>query len=312
MKQQEIRRVLLAVDGSDQAEKAIRYAGRFFPPSHTEVVLFHVAAEAPEPFLDLGGDRGSAEPTLPVDDWSRQVKKQIDEFMEKGREDLVRAGFAKDRVRLKVRRRTIGIARDILGEAEQGYDAVLIGRSGVSGIPGVVVGSVAHKVVSTLHRIPIGVVGGSPDPGKLLIGFDGSQGSLRGVDFICSMLPGKDLVIMLCLLVRSLGIHMRREILFTAEQETSWLRSVSSRLEPTFPEAESRLIGAGFQPDHVYVRILEHVKSRAEQLKQLADEGEYGSIVVGRRGHSVVEEFTMGRVTRKILHLAERMTVWTV
>jgi nucleotide-binding universal stress UspA family protein len=309
---QKISRVLVAVDGSDQAVNAIRYTGLFFPPSHTEVVLFHVVSEAPEPLLDLGRDRESAEPTLRVNVWSRQVEKQIEEFMERGREELVRAGFAKDGVRIKAQRRKIGVARDILREAEQGYDAVLVGRSGVSDIPGVVVGSVAHKVVSKLNRIPVGVVGGSPDPRKLLIGFDGSQGALRGVDFVCSMLPGKDRVIMLCLLVRSLGIHMRREIFFTAEQETEWLRSVGSRLEPTFPEAEGRLVDAGFHPDHVYIRILENVKSRAETLKRLADEGEYGSIVVGRRGHSAVEEFAMGRVTRKILHLADRMTVWVV
>jgi nucleotide-binding universal stress UspA family protein len=309
---QEMSRVLLAVDGSDQAVNLIRYAGLFFPPSHTEVVLFHVVSEAPEPFLDLGRDRESAEPTLRVNDWSRQVERQIDEFMERGREELVRAGFARDGVRLKAQRRRIGIARDILREAEQGYDVVLVGRSGVSDIPGVVVGSVAHKVVSKLHGVPLGVVGGSPDPRKLLIGFDGSEGSLRAVDFVCSALPGRDRVIMLCLLVRSLGIHMRQEIFFTAEQETEWLRSVGSRLEPTFPEAESRLIDAGFHPDHVYIRILENVKSRAETLKRLADEGGYGSVVVGRRGHSTIEEFTMGRVTRKILHLADRMTVWVV
>jgi len=308
----DIKRILLAVDGSNQAMDVVRYISAFFPPTHTEVVLFHVAAEVPESFLDLGRNRDFGAYMLPVNAWSRQVKKDIGEFMEKGRNVLIHTGFPKERIALKVQRRKIGIARDILKEAEQGYEAVVVGRSGVSNLKDVVVGSVAHKLVSKIHATPIAVVGGNPEPQKVLIGFDGSEGSMKGVDFVCSMLPGKERVITLCLLVRSLGIHSKSELLFSVEQENAWLRAMSSHIEPSFPEAESRLIDAGFHPDHVYIRILENIRSRAEGIKKTAETGGFGTIVVGRRGLSVVKEFTMGRVSRKVLHMAGKMAVWIV
>ncbi len=306
------QKVLVAVDGSSQALDAVRYVAGFFPPMHTDIVLFHVAPEVPEAFLDLAGIPDDEAEMLPVDAWARRAKEDMGEFMERGREVLIRSGFPKKRAHGKIRARRIGIARDILQEAEQGYAAVVVGRSGMSDLKDVVVGSVAHKLVSRLHAVPIAVVGGDPEPQKVLICFDGSEGSMKGVDFVCSMLPGKEHVITLCLLVRSLGIHGGPELIFSVDHETAWLRSVSSRLEPAFPEAESRIIDAGFHPDHVFIRILENVRSRAESIRSVADTGGFGTIVVGRRGRSVVSEFTMGRVCRKVLHMANRQAVWVV
>ena len=309
---EETKRVLVAVDGSDQAMSTIGYVGSFFPPAHTHVVLFHVAGGVPESFLDLGKGPDFRANTLPVDAWARDVQKAMEAFMERGKEVLLRAGFPADRVVPKIQRRKVGIARDVLREAAQAYDAVVVGRSGVSDLKDVVVGSVAHKLVSRVNSIPVGVVGGTPETQKVLIGFDGSEGSMRAVDFVCSMLAGKDRVILLCLLVRSLGIHAGSDLVFSLQHESAWLRSISRQIEPSFPEAEARLIDAGFHPDHVYIRILENVRSRAESLTRAAKEDGFGTLVVGRRGLSVVKEFTMGRVTRKVLHMADQRAVWIV
>jgi len=307
-----IKRVLLAIDGSNQAMGAIRYVGAFLPPAHTEVVLFHVQAEVPESLLDLGIDPSLASDIAPISTWSRQVEKHIEEFMEKGADLLVQAGFPTDRIGKMVRDRKSGIARDILEEAGQGYDALVVGRSGVSNLTNVVVGSVAHKLVNTIHRIPIAVVGGSPEPQNVLIGFDGSEGSMRAVDFVCSMLSGRELAVMLCLVVRSLGIHFGADLVFGAEHEEAWLRAISSQIERGHPEAETRLRDAGFHPDNVYTRVLENMTSRAEGLTRAAETGGFGTLVLGRRGVSDVSGFAMGRVTRKVLHMADSMAVWIV
>ena len=57
-------------------------------------------------------------------------------------------------------------------------------------------------------------------------------------------------------------------------------------------------------------RVLENFTSRAAGVIEAAKTGGFGTIVVGRRGLSVAEEYTMGRVTRKVLHMADKMTVW--
>jgi hypothetical protein len=41
-------------------------------------------------------------------------------------------------------------------------------------------------------------------------------------------------------------------------------------------------------------------------------EGRYGCVVGGRRGLSEVLDFFMGRVSNKVVHMAEKQAVWVV
>ena len=52
--------------------------------------------------------------------------------------------------------------------------------------------------------------------------------------------------------------------------------------------------------------------SRANGVCMEADTLGAGTIIVGRRGTTVVEDFAMGRVTRKILCLAFNKAIWIV
>jgi nucleotide-binding universal stress UspA family protein len=52
--------------------------------------------------------------------------------------------------------------------------------------------------------------------------------------------------------------------------------------------------------------------SRAGTIVELAEKEEAGTIVAGRRGHSTVRDFTIGRVSSKILQLSSGQAVWIV
>jgi len=305
-------RILLALDGSEQSLDVVRYASDFFPARQTEMVLYHVETAVPEPLLDVEHPPAQLPASIPVQAWTLHARKRVEACMQEAQEILARAGFRPDRIVAKLRRRRVGVARDLLREARRGYGAVIVGRSGVSGVDGVVVGSVAHKLVTTIHPVPIAVVGGRPESRRVLVGFDGSPGAVQAVDLVCAMMPHPERDVMLCYMVRSLGIHAGQEAVFTPEDENGWLRSAGLQIEPGFPDAEKRLVDAGFHPSHVYIRVLEKVVSRAAQIHHAARSGGFGTIVLGRRGRSAVHEFPMGRVTRKVLQLADRMAVWVV
>jgi nucleotide-binding universal stress UspA family protein len=51
-----------------------------------------------------------------------------------------------------------GIARDIVAEAESGYDTVVMGRRGLSGIKEFVMGSVSQKVLHSIKDASIVIV----------------------------------------------------------------------------------------------------------------------------------------------------------
>ena len=65
------------------------------------------------------------------------------------------------------------------------------------------------------------------------------------------------------------------------------------------------------------LRVVGSMHERKALMAELADgfialPGGYGTIVVGRRGLSTVEEFDMGRVSNKLVQAAKDRAVWVV
>jgi nucleotide-binding universal stress UspA family protein len=83
-------------------------------------------------------------------------------------------------------------------------------------------------------------------------------------------------------------------------------------MKSVFEKATGRLENAGFRRNQITARTATGVLSRAGAIIQYALKGEYGTIVVGRRGLSEVQEFPMGRVSNKVIHMAKALAVWVV
>ena len=75
---------------------------------------------------------------------------------------------------------------------------------------------------------------------------------------------------------------------------------------------KARLEKAGVKDSRISTQVNLHSSSRAKDILTEAQEGVYGTIVMGRRGLSKVHEFLLGRVTNKVLHRAEGFAVWIV
>ena len=212
-----------------------------------------------------------------------------------------------------------GVARDIIKESMNGYCAVVVGRKGLSKLKDLVLGSIAQKLVEKISHIPIWVVGGTPRVGKILLALDASEGAMKSVDYVGAMLGKSDSEVALLHVIRDVNPHSwRREggdlisSKLTGDADEKWLEDVRMEMAPVFDAARSRLINAGFDPNRVTTKSITGAVSRAGTIIEAAKEGGYGTIVVGRRGLSKVQEFFMGRVSNKVLHLAKDMAVWIV
>jgi len=60
------------------------------------------------------------------------------------------------------------------------------------------------------------------------------------------------------------------------------------------------------------VKVISGVATRSGTIIAQAVSGSCGTIIIGRRGHSGIGEFHMGRVTNKVIQLADRTAVWVV
>ena len=318
---QKPKKILIAVDGSDQSFETVRYLGRVLPGDRTEVTLLHVMNWVPESFWDFASDSGVRRKMPEFGSWKSRQKEFIEDFMEQASRVLCQAGYPPHHVSIHVEDRRVGIARDIMREAKNGYAGVALGRYGWSQLKGLILGSIAQKVVNHTLRIPVWVVGGEPAPGKILIAMDRSEAAVRTFDCVTGHLGLRNEELLLFHVIRSLdtpGTEGRPSV--SQAGWSGWVDKVRREaascereiVESVFERHMKRMEQTGGDVSRIKTKIRTSGSSRAGSVMEEAEQGGYGTIVVGRRGHSRVEEFLMGRVSSKVLQLARDRAVLVV
>jgi len=288
----------LAVDASDYSFEIAKYVSEIQYFQKTEAVLFSVFNKIPESYYDLKSNPQYGKRIRNIEAWELQNRTSLEEYVRGAERILLDAGFPRDNVIVKIREREKGIARDILKEAKAGYSAVAVGRKGISKLGGIVLGSVATRLLEQLVFVPLIVVGKDTGPGKILIGVDGSEGAMRAVDYVATTLGGSEFEVKLVNVIRG-----------GAED---YIEDAKREIEHVFDQAKDRLKKSGFQSNQIKTTIITDVHSRAGAVVEEARQGKYGTIVIGRRGLSKLQEFFMGRVSNKIIQLAKEKVVWVM
>jgi nucleotide-binding universal stress UspA family protein len=298
MTKQTARKILLPFDGSEGALEAVKYVGKNLSFHQMEVVLFNVHGKIPESYWDLEKDPPLGWRLKEVKAWEVGFRKSIQEDMEKAKRILWRAGFPKEAVKTNIHERKKGIARDILTEAKRGYSCIFVGRKGVSKVKDLILGSVSTKLLEKISFTTLVVVGTKPVSGGVLLALDGSEISMRTVDYVGKILGGSPLDLCLINVIRG--------------DKREFVKGAKSKISSALEQAKRQLMKSGFDGAQISTRIVTGAHSRAETIVNEARKGGYGSIVVGRRGLSKVQDFFIGRVSNKVVQLAKREAVWIV
>jgi hypothetical protein len=83
-------------------------------------------------------------------------------------------------------------------------------------------------------------------------------------------------------------------------------------LVPVFEKAVASLEAAGISSERISVKVISGMATRGGTLYAQALDGNFGTIIVGRRGVSNVTTFPIGRVPMKLVQLMDEQTVWVV
>ena len=299
------RKVLLAVDGSDQALEAVRYAGAMLPCDRTEIVLFNVGTGFPEVFWEMKKNPLYESKQPGVMKWLAQYQLGIGEFNEKAMHILMDAGFVTDAVSVKTQTRKIGIFKDILQESYHGYSAVIVSRSGMSRLKDLVLRSMAYKLAEEVKHIPTVIVAGRPTGKKILIALDESIESMRGVSCIGALTGSMASEIYLC--------HLLRPITQSNEKDLSWLKYNENRFNPYMDEATQRLVDAGVDRQNIYRHFICAQGNATQNIMETARNEGFATIVTGRKDAvSLTQEYIRGRFSEQIIKSLNNMAVWVV
>jgi len=148
--------ILIAFDDSTNAMRAVEKVSRIFNPTN-KVTLFSV-------LQDTAALCNMNSPELTAYFLSQQAhfcaleeKKisSVEEALLQAKEVLIKAGFDENNVTIKADYKKHGIARDIIAEAAAGYDIIVLGRRGLSGIQEFFLGSVSQKVLHSIRDVSV-------------------------------------------------------------------------------------------------------------------------------------------------------------
>jgi nucleotide-binding universal stress UspA family protein len=315
-------RVLVALDGSEHSLESVRYVAGILDPNRFCLVLFHIIIRVPESFMDFEQKgTGYNYKLISVTAWEEKQKEAIDGFMSKAETILSEAGFPAYAITKRIEGRKTGIARDIAEESQRGYKALVLGRRGLSDLKDFMLGSVAQHLLGVV-QIPVWIVGGSRRrPSRILLCLDGSEQSMLCLPHLAAILKdSKDFQITLFHAVRSFygfRTFMREVFSFETDKEAIErlnveLDQAASAMEPSFENARAILTAHGVDAEHIGQKIARGVSNSAQAIIEEAENGDYDTILVGRRGLSRVEEFAIGRVSNRVINMAKDKTVWVV
>ena len=307
------RKFLVAVDGSEQSMDAVRYVCTSVPRAKAEIVVYQVMSKVPEVFWDLGKDPAWEQKIESLRAWEQKQETIAASFMNTALELFKGAGFAQGSVATKIGRQKEGIARDIIAEARQGYDVVVVGRGKTSAEEGTPLGSVASKILGAATSFSLWLIGGKPTSEKILIAMDSSEGGLRAVDHTATMLNHDNNTITLFHAIRGISVSSEgMEDIFPEAYRKQLMGDAEREIQPALQIARDHLEKLDIAPDRISTKIITSVRSRAAAIVQEAKQSGYGTIVVGRRGITEVAEFSMGRVTNKLTQLAKTQALCIV
>ncbi len=307
-------KILVAVDGSEQSLRAIRYAANVFPPHRTHIVLFHVRVQLTKLFSDLDAYPHYQQRVTGLKRWATEQKADVVATMDSAVVYFRQKGFPDTAITVKTPAKKLGIVEDIIKESYDEYHAIVVGRTGWSRFKDWLIKSTAMKLVARIKHLPVVVVGGQPDTKHVLVAFDGTHGAMKGVACIGSLVGASDHHLQIYSMIGLDEKFWKDDAQsFLVEKSEQCAEIVKHELGPSLKDAFTRLLAEGMTPDRISIKIEIIGQDRASRIVQVAMNNHFGGIVVGRRGLiSFIDAYFIGRVSDLVLKQADQLAVWVI
>ncbi len=146
---------------------------------------------------------------------------------------------------------------------------------------------------------------------RVLLAIDHSDNALKAVDYVGKILgcqPEADITMLYVINEPS------PDIMPDNEERERYVEQMKEKTLEFVGSIGNHLSNWGIPKKNIHLKILScsKVTSVAEAILQELRQGEYETVVVGRRGVSKREEFLFGSVSNKIVREAKDCTVWVV
>ena len=302
------KKILVAIDGSKNSLAALDYVNVWVAIAPISNWCCFMSSPRCRPFIKRRSLK-TLSPKSTSSNGKKNIWTAIEQVLKKSKDKLLRWGWEDPQVQIKAQEKRVGLARDILFEAHNGlYDAVVVGRRGLSKVEEFFLGSVSGKVLQGAGDIPVWLIGGKVEAHKILVALDGSENALRAVDHVSFIVEScrSDQIQVLLLntwpgLVTLTG---PRVIPNLSSLNASAQEKHKNKMESFLDQAENMLLEAGLPAQRIKKKICWRCSDISKSILSEAEKGGCGTIVLGRRGISKAQEFFMGSISTKVIQLA--------
>jgi nucleotide-binding universal stress UspA family protein len=308
-----LKKILLPVDASLHSKHAVQYAQRMASSvNDLHYVLFHVQPMISGFLQDEA--RKSVKAKSELDRVKTRNEKTALDLLGGCKEGMVANGIAAERIEVVTAARKMGPAKDILNFAEQRrFDAVIIGRRGISLLQKKLMGSVTAELLQHARVIPVWVVDGKVTSDKLLVAVDGSTASLRALDHVVFMVADTPATFLTLFHIKA-DARNACSIDFD-EAPSQALTDIIARgeercVDDFLAHARELLRKFAIGSDRYAIETARSVRNVGKAILNKARREGFGTIVIGRSGIS--RSFFMGSVSRYVIDHAADLALWVV
>jgi nucleotide-binding universal stress UspA family protein len=308
------RKILVAVDGSHHSHNILRYLGLLF--GKVDECTFHLLCVMPVGSLPEAGKEWLDEGDLPsiMSSEGRRRYHAAKRYMGEAILQLARRGIDPRQITTAVQLARASIADDILHEARKGlYDALVVGRRGLSKLEKVFMGSVSSTLLEKSRDMPIWMVDGVVTSTKILVPVDGSVHSLRAVDHLAFILrsnPRAEVTLFhSSAMLAGSGVPDLHD--FREQWGEEWCELHLSRPDSLFHAPEQILRENGFPGERLHRLHTHRGLYPSRQILRQALVDDFGTIVIGRRGTGISKGLFKG-VSDQVIAMAEGLAIWVL
>jgi nucleotide-binding universal stress UspA family protein len=314
------QKVLFGVDNSQFARDAAALVGGLLKNNENiKMTIFHGIQEPDLSYLSKAPLSPEAvEKHLQL--WSKDEQK----VLRRAREAVVENGFDPDRVETSYEEKCRDPVISMINLAnKEGFDTIALARWGARTLAQKIIGSVTYKLVNMAYHLPLWMVDPRISSQDVLVTVVGAGISRRVVDHtiryfahlkerrftLFHVIPpvAPDLYTSSYWdFIRDLGVAEQRENMDQRMEE--YLEKAKSIAK----EGKERLISAGIPEEKVVVKFQPQKEGISRDILIELEEGNYGILVIGRKGVRDISQFGLGSKANKLIHTAHASMVCLV
>jgi len=305
-----IPKVLLPVDGSKHAKRAVQFAGYLgasMGSSLSDITLLHILTGG---YLSRHMENVDFRTkVLTESEVFKRIKEthinqDIKPFLDEGEKLLRDSGIEATIERLI---REGEAANEIIKAADEGkFSTIIMARRGLSTLKGLFLGSVTGKVVHTATNQTVYIVGHRtlknkkcPIP-RILIPVDGSSHSMRGVEHAACLTSAFAASLDSVTLLRVINPALFAERLKEGIDPDKEARTILDKAKEVFLKADI--------PERVITNKT-RIGTPSDEILREAEEGDYNLIIIGRKGRTAMKDLILGGVSSTVLQRCQNPTV---